>query len=324
MHLHQDQIQFSSVILTNNSFFLITEIFSLLQFRAFVAIAETRGVRVAAEQLHRTPSAVSMMLSQLEERVGSPLFEGGRKGRLTEFGQFVLEEARSLIDHDERVSRGIRSFAEGQLGRLDVACIPSIANVFLPETLSHLWARSPNMIFNVRDMDSRSVVEMVATEKVEIGFGIAVDLADDMDFTPLFDDPIDVVCAPRDDLLEAPRPLSWSRLQSKRFLGNSCYTAIPSAELRALSARQAAYIPNITSLLALVRGGFGITILPRINTLQAAGTVAFLPVKDPAAKHRVGCIRKANRSLTPGAVNFVAALKAVLEKSAATHNITLL
>ena len=302
----------------------MTETFSLLQFRAFVAVAETGSVRVAAEQLHRTPSAVSMMLSQLEERVGAPLFEGGRKGRLTEFGQFVLEEARSLIDHDERVSRGIRSFAEGQLGRLDVACIPSIANVFLPETLSHLWARSPNMIFNVRDMDSRSVVEMVATEKVEIGFGIAVDLADDMDFTPLFDDPIDVVCGPRDDLLEAPRPLSWSRLQSKRFLGNSSYTAIPSAELRALSARQVAYIPNITSLLALVRGGFGITILPRINTLQAAGTVAFLPVKDPAAKRRVGCIRKANRSLTPGAVNFVAALKAVLEKSAATHNITLL
>ncbi|HVI88623.1 MAG TPA: LysR family transcriptional regulator [Dongiaceae bacterium] len=298
--------------------------FSLLQFRAFVAVADTRSVRLAAEQLHRTPSAVSMMLSQLEERVGAPLFESGRKGQLTELGQFVLEEARSLIDHDERVARGIRSFAEGQLGRLDVACIPSIANVFLPQTLSHLWARSPNMIFHVRDMDSRSVVEMVATEKVEIGFGVAVDLGDDMDFMPLFDDPIDVVCGPKDDLIKAPRPLAWSSLLSKRLLGNSSYTAIPSPELRALAERQAAYIPNITSLLALVRSGFGITILPRINTLQAAGTVAFLPLEDPAAKRRVGCIRKANRSLTPGAINFIAALKAVLEKSAVTHDITLL
>lgn len=298
--------------------------FSLLQFRAFVAVADTRSVRIAAEQLLRTPSAVSMMLSQLEERVGAPLFEGGRKGRLTELGQFILEEARSLIDHEERVSRSIRSFAEGQRGRLDIACIPSIANVFLPQTLSLLWASAPQMIFHVRDMDSRSVVEMVATEKVELGFGIAVDLAEDMEFTPLFDDPIDVVCGPKDELIKAPRPLAWSSLQSKRFLGNSSYTAIPSSELAALAERQVAYIPNITSLLALVRSGFGITILPRINTLQAAGTVAFLPLEDPAAKRRVGCIRKANRSLTPGATNFIAALQTVLKKSATAYNITLL
>jgi DNA-binding transcriptional LysR family regulator len=289
-----------------------------------VAVADHRSVRLAAEQLHRTPSAVSMMLSQLEERVGAPLFDGGRKGQLTALGQFVLEEARSLIDHDERVARGIRSFADGQRGHLDVACIPSIANVFLPQTLSQLWARSPHMTFHVRDMDSRSVVDMVAAEKVEIGFGIAVDLDDDMVFTPLFDDPIDVVCGLEDDLVQAPQPLAWSALQSKRFLGNSSYTAIPSAELRALSERQAAYIPNITSLLALVRDGFGITILPRINRLQAAGSVAFLPIMDPAAKRRVGCMRKANRSLTPGARNFIAALKTVLKTSVATHHLTLL
>ncbi|WP_254703064.1 LysR family transcriptional regulator [Roseovarius sp. THAF8] len=51
--------------------------------RCFLTVAERGNLADAAEALGRTPSAVSMMLRQFEDHIGAPLFEAGRKSRLT-------------------------------------------------------------------------------------------------------------------------------------------------------------------------------------------------------------------------------------------------
>src|SRR6056297_1748961 len=51
--------------------------------RTFVHVAECGTIRDAAERLFRTPSAVSMTLTQLERDLGAPLFQSDRKNRLT-------------------------------------------------------------------------------------------------------------------------------------------------------------------------------------------------------------------------------------------------
>ena len=75
---------------------------SLTGLRSFVAVVETGGVRAAADQIHRTPSAVSMTLKQLELDIGAPLFESERKSTLSNVGRAVLEEARGMLAHYER------------------------------------------------------------------------------------------------------------------------------------------------------------------------------------------------------------------------------
>lgn len=61
--------------------------------RCFCAVADHGSLADAAEVLGRTPSAVSMMLRQFEDHIGSPLFEGGRKARLTPLGELIRIEA---------------------------------------------------------------------------------------------------------------------------------------------------------------------------------------------------------------------------------------
>ena len=51
------------------------------------------------------PSAVSMMLKQLEDHLGAPLFESERKSKLSALGLFTLDEASRELDHFERLSR---------------------------------------------------------------------------------------------------------------------------------------------------------------------------------------------------------------------------
>ena len=58
--------------------------------RVFAVTAGQGSLSLAAAQLGRTPSAVSMALAQLEGHIGGSLFESDRKNRLTPLGLLVL------------------------------------------------------------------------------------------------------------------------------------------------------------------------------------------------------------------------------------------
>lgn len=298
---------------------------SSLQFRALVAVADTGSIKRAADQLHRSPSAVSMMISQLEDRLSARLFETSRKNELTEIGTYIVAEARSLLDHEDRVARGIRAFVEGRAGHLDVACIPSVANVFLPESLDLLWSESFSLNINVRDSDSRTVVEMVQSDRSEIGVATAIDLTEELRFTPLFSDDMAVVCSRNHPLAQAEMhaPIEWEDLAPYRFIGNSSYLSVLTPELQKLVLVQAAYVPNITSLLSIIRSRAGITLLPRINSLHAGGDVVFLPVGREPIRRCVGIISHKDRILSPSALRFLGALKLVIARQSNLDGFTL-
>jgi LysR family transcriptional activator of nhaA len=72
----------------------------------FWAIAHERGLTRAAERLHVSPSALSIQLRALEERLGHPLFERVNKRlKLTEAGRVALDYADGIFQAgDELVS----------------------------------------------------------------------------------------------------------------------------------------------------------------------------------------------------------------------------
>ena len=107
-------------------------VFNIQNLRVFVAVAESGGIRGAAERLSRTPSAISMALKQLENEVGVPLFAAERKNALSALGRVVLDEGRDLLAHYERSRATVHAFARNESTRTEVACTPSIAVSFLP------------------------------------------------------------------------------------------------------------------------------------------------------------------------------------------------
>jgi len=66
--------------------------------RYFWVVAHRRHLTRAAEALHVSPSALSIQLRQLEERLGHALFERrNRKLILTEAGRIALEHADTIF-----------------------------------------------------------------------------------------------------------------------------------------------------------------------------------------------------------------------------------
>ncbi|MEK0097643.1 LysR substrate-binding domain-containing protein [Streptomyces sp. A475] len=95
----------------------------LRTLRYFVAVAEELHFGRAATRLHMSQPPLSRAIKHLETEVGSPLFVRSPTGvALTAVGSVLLDEARALLDHADRVrvrvsaAAGVASLTIGILG----------------------------------------------------------------------------------------------------------------------------------------------------------------------------------------------------------------
>lgn len=288
----------------------------LRAFRVFVAVAELGGIRGAAERLGRSPSAISMSLKSLEEDLGAPLFEQDRKAKLTPFGAVVLDEARELLQHHASACATMASFARNQIGRCDVGSVTSVSMAFLPRAIRQVRQALPAFGINVRQIESRRAPAAVLDGIVDIAFAVQLTHSDELEFEPLFKDELDLVCAVDDPLAREAGPVSWDRVRERPFIYNESFSSIETPELIDISEHASTRISNILAVLAAVREGLGVSVLPRLCGVQGAEDVTFLPLADESAYRVVGMLSKRDRRQLPGTRIFASAVQDVVEARA--------
>lgn len=281
----------------------------LSQLRTFVAVAEAGELRDAAGRLGRTPSAVSMALKQLEGELGKPLFEGDRKSRLTPLGRYVLVESRREMDHFDRTTRAVLAYARNEIGHLDVACVPSIATRVLPDVLSQFLEQWPGVTVDVRDMDSDSVCTAVDRGTVAVGIGTVTERHQDLESSRLLEDELGIVCGAAHGLTRLQRPLTWADLRVDRFIANGICELIQADDFAPILATAPLMVRNTTSILALVRSGAGVTILPRLAVPEQAEGVSFLRLGGTPLLREISIIRQRGVSQSPVTDAFVERLQ---------------
>ncbi len=294
---------------------------SISSLRVFVAVAEAGSIVAAAEKIGRTPSSVSMTLKQIEEDIGSPLFETERKNRLSKVGAFVDAQARELLSHYERTMASMHAFARNAIGRVDVACVPSVATTILPEVISQFRTQWPAVEFDIRDADSRTVIEAVEAGKVEVGIASMRRERSAIRFEPLFKEPLGVICRDDDPLTRAADPLPWRALEGRVLLANGISDAIDNPEFKQILTGSPIIVYNVLSLIAMVRSGVGVTVLPRLSIASSATDIAFVPLADPGAVRVVGLLSRATGHGSPAVAAFVEILKTALCQNGGEYGI---
>ncbi|PSJ61681.1 LysR substrate-binding domain-containing protein [Pseudaminobacter soli (ex Li et al. 2025)] len=130
------------------------------QLQTFIMIADTGSFTRAAEEVHRTQSAVSMQMRRLEERIGKPLFEkDGRNNKLTEEGERLLSYARRLI-HLNRET--LAAFDDRRLeGTIRIGTPDDYADRFLPEIMARFARSNPRVELTVICEPTFNLVEHI-------------------------------------------------------------------------------------------------------------------------------------------------------------------
>ncbi len=276
--------------------------------RVFRAVAETGSLAHAAEQLGRTPSALSMTLKQLEDHIGTALFETQRKSHLTPMGRHVLSEAQAELAHfDETVLR-IEKLAKAKSGLVRLAVTPSFAQAFLPPVLKRFHAAHPDILIELRDMDSAAVLHELNNDLADVAVATLPERPG-FQRTLLFSDVFGVVC-PRDHHLQTDwDKLTWADLEGENLIANGLCQQIQAPAFAPLLAQSRMMVHNTASLLALVRNGQGITVLPKLVLSPTEADLVFLPLRGSNAQRQVHLMHRPVSALMPHVRAFLSFLK---------------
>lgn len=272
--------------------------------RTFVTVAEAGNIKDAAERLCRTSSAVSMTLKHLEKEVGGELFETDRKNRLTPLGAFMLDSARLQIQSYDRTVDGIRAYARNRIGRLTLASVPSVAANLVPALLPRFVVDRPRIEIELLDIDSRNVRIFVETGQADLGIAGRPQSSTPVTFEPLFRDRFKVVCSSESELAIAGKPIHWSDLEGQNLILNGASEKIEASRYRALAEKASIQVRNVTSLLALAKTGFGMTLLPALTAIELPEGVTALDLADERIWRVVGLLSHGDSVPSPVALAF--------------------
>jgi DNA-binding transcriptional LysR family regulator len=132
-------------------------------------IARSGSIRKAAEHLNLTASALNRRIMDIEEELGTLLFERRPRGvRLTSAGELFLDLARRQLSDTERMLSQIEELKGLRRGVVRIACSQALAHSFLPASIALFRKQFPMLSFDARILDHESAMAALAAYEVDL------------------------------------------------------------------------------------------------------------------------------------------------------------
>jgi len=190
------------------------------ELRAFVAVVEEGGMSAAARRMHVSQSALSQTIQSLERQLGVQLLVRDYAGaRPTDSGKALLEEARALLDHHDRVLASV-SGAAVAARTLRIGVPLEFPPDVLPAALAELATAHPSTRVEVRH--SSSAAQLTALRERDLELALIRDRPADiaLDAVLAVTEAIGVVIsAARSAELAEPDGVQLQKLSSLTWIG---------------------------------------------------------------------------------------------------------
>ncbi|MFQ3660923.1 MAG: LysR family transcriptional regulator [Chloroflexaceae bacterium] len=287
----------------------------LYKLEIFARVAEAGSISQAATQLRMTQSGVSQHIKALEDSLGTPLFERGRRGvRLTPAGQQLYDYSEAifrLVAEAELAVTDVRGLREG---RLTIGATPGVSAYLLPEWVQAFGERYPNL----------TVIAQTATTPVLIGElrGGHMDLAvieGELDGETIFDLSVRALQEFDQYVVLGRQHPWWERpvIALEELAGQPMVTRQTGSQTRvwldqtlrehALTPRLVAELDNLESIKRMVMLSASLTVLP-LYTVRAEVELDMLraiPIQGRPLRRTLRLLWRAGRPLGPVAHTFL-------------------
>jgi DNA-binding transcriptional LysR family regulator len=139
----------------------------------FRAVFASNSIRVASQNLHVSPPAVSASLKQLEQMIGLELFVRTSSGLFpTDAGLALNKRVRGLYEQLDDLGDYAVRLRRGAETTLRIASSPNLALKVIPTAMKELLNHFPECSLSVEVMPSRELVNTVEAQRADIGVGI--------------------------------------------------------------------------------------------------------------------------------------------------------
>ena len=187
------------------------------QLSVFEAVARNLSFSRAAHELHLTQPAVSMQVKQLEENVGTALFEQlGKKIYLTEAGHELAHYSRMIAQQLSEVEAVLSELKGLKRGKLKIS-VASTANYFAPQLLATFTRRFPTVTVSLNVTNRQALLQQLANNEMDIAIMGQPPEGLDLVAESFMENPL-VVIAPINHMLARKKAIPLARLEQETFL----------------------------------------------------------------------------------------------------------
>jgi DNA-binding transcriptional LysR family regulator len=208
-----------------------------------------------------------------------------------------------LLDLDDIVS-GSRDLAALRRGVVTIAALPSVCAGTLPPALRLFRERYAGVDVRLHDVVAHRIHAQVRAGEVDFGIGVRPRLSHGLAFVPVLNDRL---CAfvPLDHPLARQRRVTLAQLAEQPMIltgrdssvREQVDTLFDEQRLTLLAGMEANYMSTV---LALVRQGLGISLLPESAADSLEG-LKRISIDHPGVSREIGLISRSGLQLSPAA-----------------------
>ncbi|MBK3479229.1 LysR family transcriptional regulator [Pseudomonas sp. MF6751] len=270
---------------------------TLRQLEIFRTLGRTQNFSRAAEALHMSQPALSQAVSQMEIVIGTALFVRTKRSvSITPAGQRFLIRVDAILNELGEALTELSKDSDPRNGRVDVACLSSVATRLLPRAVSLFRKSFPGAVVRVRDEDPDGIISRVKSGAVDFAFSAMFEEDGGVVFEPVIQDVLHFVCR-ADHPLAQKEKVEWSDIASFDVVALA-----QGSGIRRLIDRQfpiggvfshSTYeVSRIPSILEILEQSDCVSVLPALAFAYPGASEKFhhRPMCDPVIIRDIGFI----------------------------------
>jgi DNA-binding transcriptional LysR family regulator len=286
---------------------------------AIEVIRSEASMTRAAQVLGTSQPALSRMVSDLEIRLGAPLFDRTtRPWALTRLGEALARQGATVLRAQARAAQEFDAFRSGAKGRLRIAGTPFITDGALAPMLPGFRARFPDVVFDLSYGYADELIEAVRSGRADLsvyplGVGEALE---DLTFTPLIEGRNVIVCRAQHPILRLafPRPLAlldYGWVMPPRGSPLAADMAAILSELQMHEAEIVLHGGSLAAVLGYIAASDTLTVLPETVALTMGPIHGLrrVPIETRTPSRPLGVLSRPTAELGHAARAFIGYLQ---------------
>lgn len=254
--------------------------------RYFVAVAEERHFGRAAQRLHMAQPPLSQQIKQLEDQLGTALFERTtRKVELTPAGELLLERGRRILADLEELESDVAQVGAGASGVLRIGLSGSATYRLLPPLVQKVRRDLPGLKLSVHgEMLTPHMVGDLEEGRLDVAVLRPPVDSPDVELAFLEQDRL-VAALPADSPWAQRAQLDLAELAAESFVGYPAQSVVTrifreACHREGFTPRVVQEAAETSTLLALVAAGMGLALVPMATRGLAFQGIVFRPVRN--------------------------------------------
>src|SRR5690349_16265481 len=182
----------TALMVSSNSWFIRARL-RTRHLLLLTAIGEEGNIHRAADLLNMSQPAASRLLGDLEEIIGSQLFDRLPRGvRANWYGQAMIRHARIALASLHEASHEIDLLKAGQTGQVNIGAISGPAISFVPRAIASVVREYPLVRINLSVDSSDQLLQALQAGRIELMVGRLLERHDtsSFEYRRLADEPV--------------------------------------------------------------------------------------------------------------------------------------